>query len=200
MPANPVDDTSLTLMMRLQKSPSDPRAWDEFVQRYRPMIRAWCLKWHLQESDADDVVQEVLVKLLGAIRKYQYDPARSFRSWLKTVTQHALADFVAARRKNPRQLGSPINAIAESDDARTDLEQQIEDAYDAELLELAMHRVKKRVKPATWDSFRLTVIDGASGAQAARQLEIPVAHVFVAKHRVQKMLQEEVRILKKGPK
>jgi RNA polymerase sigma-70 factor (ECF subfamily) len=176
------------------------RAWDEFVERYRPMIRAWRVKWRLQESDADDVVQEVLIKLLAAIRTFKYDPERSFRAWLKTVTQHALSDFAASRRKNPGQMESPIDLIAESDDARTDLEQQIQEAYEAELLALAMHRVQKRVKPAAWEAFRLTLIDGQSVAEAAGKLEIPVAHVFVAEHRVQKMLQEEVRILKKEPR
>ena len=56
-----------------------------------------------------------------------------------------------------------------------------------------MHRIKGRVKPATWEAFQLTAIEGLSGADAAHKLGIPVAHVFVAKHRVQKMLQEEVR-------
>ena len=73
---DPVDDTSVTLMMRLQRFPADPQAWDEFVERYRPMIRAWCLKWQLQDSDAEDVVQDVLIKLVAAIRKFQYDPAQ----------------------------------------------------------------------------------------------------------------------------
>jgi hypothetical protein len=31
---------------------------------------------------------------------------------------------------------------------------------------------------------------------AARKLAIPIGHVFVAKHRVQKALQDEVRLLK----
>jgi RNA polymerase sigma-70 factor (ECF subfamily) len=200
MPRDPVDDTSVTLMMRLQKSPADPRAWAEFVKRYRPMIRAWCLKWHLQESDADDVVQDVLVKLVAAIGKLHYDPARSFRAWLKTVTQHALSDFVAMRRRDPGRSAGPIEMIAESPEAKTDLEQQLEDTFDAEVLDLAMHRVKKRVKPGTWDAFALTVVAGLSGADAAQKLQIPVAHVFVAKNRVQKMLQEEVRILKNDPR
>ena len=38
-----------------------------------------------------------------------------------------------------------------------------------------------------------------SVADAAHRLGIPVGHVFVAKHRVQKMLQDEVRILKNEP-
>ena len=200
MQGHHVDDTSVTLMMRLQKFPADSQAWDEFVERYRPMIRAWCLKWHLQDSDADDVVQEVLVKLVAAIRKFQYDPARSFRAWLKTVTQHALSDFVASRRKDPELAAAPIEMIAESAEAKTDLEQRLEGAFDAEVLELAMHRVKKRVKPGTWDAFHLTAVEGLSGAAAAARLQIPVAHVFVAKNRVQKMLQEQARILKKNLK
>jgi DNA-directed RNA polymerase specialized sigma24 family protein len=62
-----------------------------------------------------------------------------------------------------------------------------------------MHRIKGRVKPATWDAFHLTAIQGRAGAEVARELGMAVANVFVAKHRVQKMLQEEVRILKNEP-
>jgi RNA polymerase sigma factor (sigma-70 family) len=179
-------------------SPADSQAWDDFIVRYRPMIHAWCLKWHLQASDADDVVQDVLLKLVAAIRKFQYDPTRSFRAWLKTVTQHALADFVAFRRKDPGRAAAPIDMIEQSTEAHTDLEHRLEEAYDAEVAELAMHRIKKRVKPNTWNAFELTVIQGLSGVAAAAKLQIPVAHVFVAKNRVQKMLQQEARILKES--
>jgi RNA polymerase sigma factor (sigma-70 family) len=200
MPADPRDDTSVMLMMRLQRSPADARAWSEFVERYRPMIRAWCLKWGLQDSDADDVSQDVLLKLVNSVRKCQYDPKRSFRAWLKTVAQHALADFVAARRKDPGRNAGQVHLIVDSTDAQADLERQFEEAFEAEVLELAMQRVKQRVKASTWEAFQLTALDGLSGATAAQMLQIPVAHVFVAKNRVQKMLQEETRILTKQAK
>ena len=45
-------------------------AWNEFVERYQPMIRAWCLRWGSQPSDADDVAQQVLLKLLTAMKQY----------------------------------------------------------------------------------------------------------------------------------
>jgi hypothetical protein len=42
---NPEQETSLTLMMRVQQSPGDSEAWEDFVDRYRPLIRAWCIRW-----------------------------------------------------------------------------------------------------------------------------------------------------------
>jgi len=200
MAADRESDTSLTLLERLQNNPADPQAWSLFVERYQPRIRAWCRNWGMQDSDADDVAQDVLLKLFAALRKFRYDPARSFRAWLKTVTQHAWSDFVSARCKDPGQNAGPVDTIAESAEAKSDLERQIGDAFDAELLELAIHRVKKRVKPGTWAAFQFTVVEGLSGADAAKKLQIPVAHLFVAKNRVQKMLQEEARMLKKDPR
>ena len=145
------------------------------------------------------MAQNVLVKLFAALRKFQYDPSRSFRAWLKTVTQHAWCDFVGARRRDPGQIARPIDTIADSAEAQSDLERQIEDGFDLELFEIAMHRIKGRAKPAHWEAFHLTAIEGLSGADAAHRLGIPVGHVFVAKHRVQKMLQDEVRIMKNEP-
>ena len=198
MPASRETDTSLTLLERIQVNPEDPQAWRLFVERYQPRIRRWCLAWGLQDSDADDVAQDVLLKLYAALRKFRYDPEKSFRAWLKTVTQHAWIDFLAARRRDPGHDAGPIGQISDSAEAQSDLERQIEEAFERELLDVAMRRVMGRVKSITWDAFRLTAIEGLAGAEAAHRLGMPVAHVFVAKHRVQKMLQEVVRILKDG--
>ena len=195
MASKPQKDTSLTLLERVQKFPADLEAWDEFVRRYQPMIHAWCVKWGLQASDADDVAQDVVVKLLTAMRTFRYDPARSFHAWLKTVTQHTLSQFSAGRRREPGQIG-PDLPIAELVDARDDLEQRLESLFDRDLLEIAKRRVQKRVKAVTWDAFRLTALDGLTGKDAAHRLQIPVDNVFVARNRVQKLLQEEIRIMK----
>jgi RNA polymerase sigma factor (sigma-70 family) len=188
-------DTSLTLLERVQKFPADREAWDEFVRHYHPMIHAWCVKWGLQVSDADDVAQDVLVKLLAAMRKFQYDPSRSFSGWLKIVTFNTSTDFCNGRRREPGQIDPGIS-IAEMVDVRVDLEHKLKSLIDLDLFETAMRRVAKRVKPATWDAFRLTALESLSGQAVAERLKIPVAHVFVAKNHVQKMLQEEIRIMK----
>src|SRR5262249_40900219 len=156
---------------------------------------AWCLKWGLQSSDAEDVAQDVLLKLLGVMQRFQYDPSRSFSGWLKVVTQNTWNDFCNDQQRKPGQL-SPEIPIAESSAARVDLEQGLENLFDRELFEMAARRVAKRVKPVTWEAFRLLAVERLSGQEVGQRLNIPVAHAFVARSRVQKLLQEEIRILK----
>ena len=63
-----VTRTSMTLIERIRKSPRDKIAWKDFVDRYGPRIYTWCLRWHLQKADAEDVTQIVLVKLAEKMR------------------------------------------------------------------------------------------------------------------------------------
>ena len=194
----PLPTTRVTLLGRLGQDPTDQAAWGEFVERYGRHILRWCRQWKLQDADAEDVTQDILVKLTQKLQHFAYDPSRSFRAWIKTVTQHAWSDFVRARHKDPGHNAGSIALVADSAEAQSDLERQLEEAFDRELLEVAMHRIKGRVKPENWEAFRLTAIEGHPGAEAAAKLGMAVAHVFVAKHRIQKMLREEVRILKDG--
>lgn len=191
---SPVTDsqTSLTLMEMLRQDPSNAIAWDRFVRRYHPRICGWCRAWGLQEADADDVAQDVLTKLTGRMASFRYDRTRCFRAWLKTITQRVLSDVMASRR---RAVGSQVPALFERVEAQADLERRIAEIFNRELLELAISRVRARVAPTTWDAFRLTALEERSGAEASQLLQVPIASVFVAKHRVQKMLKAEIQRL-----
>jgi RNA polymerase sigma factor (sigma-70 family) len=195
MSTNPSKETSGTLMMRIQEDPADGDAWDQFVELYQPMIRDWCLRWGSQAADAEDVAQQVLLKLLTAMKNYRRLAGSGFRSWLKTVTHNAWLDFVSSRPSSA-QFPASIDSITDSNDALEDLEAEMQRAFDNELLMLAMRRVEARVKPSTWEAFRLTAIEELQGVEAAARLDMEVSNVFVHKHRVMKLLEAEVRILK----
>jgi RNA polymerase sigma factor (sigma-70 family) len=187
--------TSPTLLGKLRRSPTDQVAWEEFVRCYGPKIYGWCRRWKLQDADANDVTQMVLVRLAARIRDFEYDPTRSFRAWLMTISQHAWSDFLAAR-KNQRGSGdSRVAEMLESLQARDDLITQLEIAYDLELLDEALRRVRLRVQPQTWEAYQLTAVEGLSGADAAERLKMKVTSVFKAKSNIQKLVQEEVRYL-----
>jgi RNA polymerase sigma factor (sigma-70 family) len=193
--------TSATLLGRLRQSAADQDAWGKFVDRYSPKIYAWCRRWGLQEADAEDVTQSVLVKLVEKMRVFVYDPAQSFRGWLRTLTHYAWYDFVQGRQRPGTGAGdSRVVEVLQAVEARDDLVGRLEAEFDRELLDEAMARVCLRVEPHTWDAFRLLAVDGVSGAEAAGRLHMKVATVFVARSKVQRMLQEEMRVLEgRGP-
>ncbi len=184
--------TSLSLLETLRQTPKDAEAWGRFVWRYRPMIYGWCREWGLQGADAEDVTQDVLAKLTEKLAQFRYDPSRCFRAWLKTITQHAWSDTIADRY---RGSDSRIIQRLESLEARADLRRRFEETFDRELMEIAIEKVQRRVTAPTWEAFRLTALEGLSGAEASKRLTSSVASVFVSKHRVQKLLKEEIRRL-----
>jgi RNA polymerase sigma-70 factor (ECF subfamily) len=187
--------TSLSLLERLRQAPANQQAWEEFVERYGRRIYGWCRAWHLQDADARDVTQMVLLKLARKMSTFVYDPAGSFRNWLKTVTQHVLSDFVAEWKQPGRSDDSRVGAMLDKVEARADLVQTIEAEFDQEMLDQAKVRVRQRVDSRTWEAFQLTALGQQRGSAVADQLGMTVAAVFKAKSRVQKMLQEEVRRL-----
>ncbi len=188
--------TSTTLLGRLRNEPADEAAWKEFVLRYGPRIMSWCRKWKLQEADAQDVTQDVLLRVATRLKSFTYDPTRSFRAWLKTLTNHALSDFVAERKRaGPRAGNGQAVQLLEQLEARDDLVQHLEEEFDQELLEEAMARVQLRVSRQNWQAFQLTAVEGLSGTEAAGRLGMKVATVFTAKSKVNKLLQEEIRRL-----
>src|SRR5262249_28533577 len=190
--------TSITLLGRLQHDPVDQAAWGEFVQRYGPRIQGWCRRWQLQEADAEDVTQDVLVKLSVKLRRFAYDPARSFRGWLRTLTEHALSDHLAERRRPGRGSGdSAVLEILDKVEVRADLVERLKEEFDRELLAEALARVQGRVAVQKWEAFRLMALEGRSGAEAAAALGMKVATVFTARSKVQKLVQEEIRKLEK---
>jgi RNA polymerase sigma factor (sigma-70 family) len=190
--------TSPSLLGRLRESPEDESAWDEFVRRYQPRLLAWGRRWGLQESDAQEVAQNVMVRLASKLRVLSYDPSLSFRGWLYTIARNAWSDFVSDQRKHGVQ-GDPTEAL-QSLEAREDLELRLAEVFDLELLEEATNRVKARVADKTWEAFRRTAILAEKASVVSAALSMPIASVFKAKSNIQTMLKEELAKLERASK
>lgn len=142
------------------------------------------------------MTQIVLLKLARRMRTFTYDPGRSFRAWLKTVTHHAWRDFVEGRARPGAGSGDTgVLELLHTLQARDQLVGELDEELSRDLLDEAMARVRLRVQPHTWQSFHLLAVEGRCGADAAAQLGMKVATVFVARSKVQKMIQQEVRRL-----
>src|SRR5438128_4008238 len=84
--------TRQSLLARL-KDLSDQASWREFFDTYWRLIHATALKAGLTESEAEEVVQEVMITAAKKLPVFTYDPAKdSLKGWLLAVTRWKVAD------------------------------------------------------------------------------------------------------------
>ena len=188
-----------SLLARLAADPGDAGEWRSFVERYAPAVIRWARSYGLQDSDAADVAQDVLLRFWKHAGRFRYDPDRSFRGYLRRMVLSAVSDWSQSRRADPAiPCGDATRAALADAPAREDLAARIERVYDTELLSVAMAAVERRVHPRTWQAFRMLAIDNLPGREVAARLGMDPRHVYVARSDVQAMIRSTVEKLAPG--
>ena len=190
--------TDLSLLCKVAKG--DPTSWDVFVKKYGGILRSWSLKWGRTSEDADDFVQEILIRVFQKLDRYQVQEGSRFRGWLKAVAYNCWLDL---RRKllqrheldAPESLPDDLRARLASSMACNDLIAVFENMADQEILNLAMLRVKERVNETSWLCFEKFYWEHQSGPEIAAQQKMDPAAVFMSVSRVRKMIRDEVILI-----
>jgi RNA polymerase sigma-70 factor, ECF subfamily len=191
--------THVSLLCDLREDGRRDEAWVKFHARYRDVILGWCLRRGLLPDRAEDLTQDVLLKLFQQLPHYHHDPERGqFRSWLKSVVNNALTDFW--RRQQRRPEGDAVGGTAfleqtidlAAPDAAGELSEVIEGRARSTAAEI-LERVRARLKETTWQAFHRTMVEERPAAEVASELNLSIATVYKAIYRVKQMLLEEYR-------
>jgi RNA polymerase sigma-70 factor (ECF subfamily) len=188
--------TSVTLLSRLKVN--DPEAWARFVRLYGPLVYRWCRRAGLQEDNARDVGQEVFVAVARAIPGYEH---KSFRGWLRTITDRKILDH---RRKPPGADGvggsdAQGRVEALSDHPPTDSAGPDEQDDRLLLLRQATDLVLATCQDVTRKAFLRVVIGEEDTATVAAELGLTENAVRLIKSRLLKRIREEFAELVEVP-
>ncbi len=188
-----MDETSLSLLARLRHTP-ESESWNRLVELYAPLIRAWLRKYDVQDADADDLVQEVLFAVSKDLSKFDHGGQRgAFRAWLKAILVNRLRKFWRARDRRPLARGdSDIDArLAQLHDPASELSQVWNRQHDQYVLRQLLTLVEPHFASSTWKAFCRVALDGSRPDVVAKELEISLNAVCIAKSRVLSRLRQE---------
>lgn len=187
--------TDAAMFLDMRDDDSREKAWADFQARYRNVILSWCKRRFMAQVDAEDLTQEVLLKLFQKLAAY--DPAKGrFRVWLKAVVNNALTDW--GRRQERRLEHGGIGgtdfldqlAQVKTSESADELSGVVEDQASAIAAEV-IEKVKARVEPKTWQAFYRTAVEQRPPAEVAAALGLAVGAVHGYRSRVKKMLIQE---------
>lgn len=157
----------------------DEAAYLAFLQSVTPHLRAIarsrCRAWGLPPSDAEDVVQDVLVTV--HLKRGTWDPSRPIAPWLATIVRNRAVDL--QRRRGGGRVTIPIDDVLET--LGTEPDDGADDLADAE-------RLVDRLKEPARDIVRSISLDGAGVKETAARLKMTEGAVRVALHRALKTL------------
>ncbi len=194
-----IPSTHLSLLSALKEGARREEAWATFAARYRDVILGWCRRRELPEDGAEDVAQEVLLRLFQELPRQVYDPSQGrFRSWLKAVVNNALTDCWRRRQRRPEPGGVGGSAFLQrlaglaSPEAADELGSAIERRARTTAAEV-LDRVRAQLKETTWQAFYQTTVEQRPAAEVAAGLGLSVAAIYKAKYRVKQMVIEEYR-------
>jgi RNA polymerase sigma-70 factor (ECF subfamily) len=193
------DDASEPLtrpsLLRRMRDPRDTVAWQTFVDVYGPLIYRHARSKGLQDADAAEVTQEVLLQVCRSIQQFEYSPERGrFRDWLGLVTQNKIRRFL-------HKEAGVVHARGESSDhalervASPVQDTQWSEDFHRHMLQIALVRVRPHFEEQVWRAFEMVWRDNQVPGAVARELGERIDWVYLAKSRVLKRLQDEIRQL-----
>ena len=152
--------TRASLLVQL-KSDDDQEAWQQFVTIYRPIIYRMACKRGLQDADAQDLAQQVLLSISQSIGRWEKaNESVRFRHWLRRVAKNSILNALTRKPWDKPIGGTEIRETFENkpeDEQRLALEIELE--HRKELFFAATRILKKEVSADAWAVFQSSVIE-----------------------------------------
>jgi RNA polymerase sigma factor (sigma-70 family) len=184
-----MSDTGTRVSIIVGVCQRDPERWREFDSIYRPILRAYLRKRGLKDTEAEDVVQVILMKLVGKIHTYDRSRCR-FRTWLFSVAQHTLIDDARRQASYKKALDGWAGAVLRASPSESaKMEEEWLRIHREEILAHALKVVRARVSSKAWACFEQRLLRDRPAAEIARELGIAPNAVFVNACRVLKQVR-----------
>jgi RNA polymerase sigma-70 factor (ECF subfamily) len=188
-----MNDTSLSLLVRAGRR-EEPQAWERLAAIYAPLLADWLRRLGVQENDADDLTQEVLVVVLRELPTFEHNRRPgAFRRWLRMILVHRVRDFWKRRRHVPTATGATSfhQQLDQLEDDASPASRHWDQSHDEHVMQQLLEAVRPNFAPQTWQAFHLQVMEGRRADAVARDLGLSLSSVYVAKSRVLAALRRE---------
>jgi RNA polymerase sigma-70 factor (ECF subfamily) len=194
--------TRATLLVKL-KDREDQKSWQEFYDTYWRMIYGLAIRSGLPDGEAQDILQETVLKVVEKIPRFNYDPKiGSFKVWLLTIARSRVIDALRRLGREKARLapladdGTEIPLVERVPDPDSiDFDAVWEQEWREGLYEAAIDLIKKRVQPRQFQLFDCYVRKEWPPEKVAQVMGVTVNQVYLARNRISNMLRQQVRRL-----
>ena len=193
-----MEDAHVAALLVRRCVSGDAAAWEEIVQRYHRRIYNICYRFAGSGNDAEDLTQEVFIKMYRTLNSYDVDRG-AFMTWVTTITRNLLVDHFR-KTKQERMTNSLDTVSSEHEDAMP-LSEQIPDhrpAPDSRVQSRetgeTVHLALQKLSPELREAVILRDLQDMDYREIATVLKVPEGTV---KSRINRGRAELARLLQR---
>ncbi len=169
----------------------DRHAFDELVKRYKDRLHNFVYRYMNNQTLAEDVVQETMIKLYT--HKHYYKPIAKFSTWIYTIAKNlALTELRKNKRKRTQSMWNNRGELIDIKSNEESLENKIQN-------ELAVEELNKCLDEIP-ENFRIAVVlrdfQELSYQEISKILEIPIGTIKSRINRGRIQLAEKLKHFK----
>jgi RNA polymerase sigma-70 factor (ECF subfamily) len=143
----------------------DPTAWEAFVRTHERRVFNFCYRFTRNDSDAQDLTQEVFLRVFRNVKTFRATGGGSFHIWMARMTRNLLIDNY--RRKRLDRITCHLSKEPPATDSRP------EGLVVAREVRGRLNFALRKLTPELRQVLIMREIDELEYRQIARTLEIP---------------------------
>jgi len=181
-------NTRITLLEKIKSSDSDD-AWEDFHSYYSGYLRAVISRFNVSGSDADDIIQKVMLVCWEKVKDFEHNGVGHFRSWLVKTAKNNTMNYMSSSSRHSKKK----NKFSESQTHEVDskFDETAEKEWRIYLSKLAWERIRSNYQENAQNSFDL-LMQGLNNKEVAEKLDLKQNTVAVFKKRILEALKDEI--------
>jgi len=179
-----MDDIADEHLLEKYADSGELRYFDALIRRHIGKVRAMIYPMVLNDADADELTQEVFLRVVGSIQGFKGQSA--FSTWLYRIAMNTTHNFLKRRTRNPvEHRENPPDSPGGKNWSPTETIMGMEsDARVTKALE--------SLSPSLRAAIVLTAIQGMSLKEAAKAEHCLMATLYWRVHQARKLLRERL--------
>lgn len=152
----------------------EERAFSYLYDHYSGAIYGLILRIVTSEEHAQEVIQDVFVKIWKYIDQYDASKGR-FYTWMINISRNTAIDYLKSKGYQNEQKNQSISNFVSKDEARLSAGMNNPADKDADLI--GMNTIINGLKPEWRELIELAYFQGYSQSEIAEMLDIPIGTV-----------------------
>ena len=187
------NETTRSSVLKAVADTANEAVWQRLFDLYAGLVFSIARSKGLNEEEADDVVQDVFIRLAEFLPTFEYSRMKGrFRSYLINLVYNLIIDKWRMHQREDERMRAYKDEVVNMTPADKDFAER---EWQEAALEEALRRIKPEVRPEHYAAFVASTVEGQDTETVMRLYNLSRDNLYQIRKRLAAKLRETVPVV-----